>query len=225
MSVYDVHTGWEACPLAWRTSECQFHAKDLSNVSSFCHSVCLMGLLTIHVELFIWLSSNQLYCSVFIITEKQAFLPLFRRDSGDETRALIKRAGAKHAANNLKSLFYTFRAYRSPLQASKLCQHPLFVSQMKLLLYWNWNNRYKNSASGSKPFHGVIEYVCSKVETNKPSVLWMHVQRLDIRLASEASTQVPAEAGPRVTLWGCSEGAKPWLTWTTITNAELPARK
>ena len=34
-----------------------------------------------------------------------------------------------------------------------------------------------------------------------------------------------AEAGPRVTLCGCSEGARPWLTWTTVTIAELPARK
>lgn len=90
-----------------------------------------MGFLTFHVELFI----NQLYCSVFIIVQREAgFLPLFRRDRGDETRALIKRAGGKHAANNLKSLCYTFSAYRSPLQASKLCQHPLFVFQMKLLL-------------------------------------------------------------------------------------------
>lgn len=81
-----------------------------------------------------FLSINSIVLFLLLFTEKQAFLPLFRRDRGDETRALIKRAGGKHAANNLKSLCYTFRAYRSPLQASKLCQHPLFVFQMKLLL-------------------------------------------------------------------------------------------
>lgn len=41
--------------LAQRTSECQFHAKAPYHVNPLCQSICLMNLLTFHVELFIWL--------------------------------------------------------------------------------------------------------------------------------------------------------------------------
>lgn len=70
-----------------------------------------MGLLTFHVEFFIWLSSNQLYCSVFIIGYREAgFLPLFRQDRGDETRALIK----KEQGENMQQI--TSKACAIPLE-------------------------------------------------------------------------------------------------------------
>lgn len=53
-----------------------------------------------------------------------------------------------------------------------------------------------------------------QAETNKPSALWMHVQRLDIRLESWTSTQV---SGP---VWSRAKSNSLWLLWRSqaVTN-------
>lgn len=82
--------------------------------------------------------------------------------------------------------------------------------------------------TSKKPFaqHEFIPLLCNssiferskcvhrQAETNKPSSLWMHVQRLDIRLVSWTSNQV---SGP---VWSRAKSNFLWLLWrsTAVTN-------